>query len=261
MVFRDFSEVFRGPLRDPLRGRFPSQRLSVLVAWFARIDSHDSRESPANRKFEWFGRIGLTRYKNWVWIANDQFARIALWIARATKLSVLLPLIVLPLELSPKFPNEGHLVVEAKVILGIAAAIGMLIHLMAMALTILFPSSCNDSVLDDWNPRSGRWLIGSVVETDFAGKWGIHQHRGAPPLLVCRPTLRPQSKKSNGVYHVLGKTREKGIPHHRSRKGIHHRGPRISEEKCYPLSFKGGQDIQRMMTLTRKSTFSERSIF
>ena len=30
-VFRDFSEVFRGPLRDPLRGRFPSQRLSVLL--------------------------------------------------------------------------------------------------------------------------------------------------------------------------------------------------------------------------------------
>ena len=30
-AFRDFSEVFRGPLRDPLRGRFPSQRLSVLL--------------------------------------------------------------------------------------------------------------------------------------------------------------------------------------------------------------------------------------
>ena len=35
-VFRDVSEVFRGPLRDPLRdtlrSRFPSQRLSVLLA-------------------------------------------------------------------------------------------------------------------------------------------------------------------------------------------------------------------------------------
>ena len=30
-VFRDFSGIFRGPLRDPLRGRFPSQRLSVLL--------------------------------------------------------------------------------------------------------------------------------------------------------------------------------------------------------------------------------------
>ena len=30
-VFRDISEVFRGPLRDPLRGRFPFQRLSVLL--------------------------------------------------------------------------------------------------------------------------------------------------------------------------------------------------------------------------------------
>ena len=30
-VFRDLSEFFRGPLRDPLRGRFPSQRLSVLL--------------------------------------------------------------------------------------------------------------------------------------------------------------------------------------------------------------------------------------
>ena len=26
-----FSEVFRGPPRDPLRGRFPSRRLSVLL--------------------------------------------------------------------------------------------------------------------------------------------------------------------------------------------------------------------------------------
>ena len=34
-VFRDFSEVFRGPLRDPLRGRFPSQRLSALLPLIA----------------------------------------------------------------------------------------------------------------------------------------------------------------------------------------------------------------------------------
>ena len=31
VFFRGFLEVFRGPLRDPLRGRFPSQRLSVLL--------------------------------------------------------------------------------------------------------------------------------------------------------------------------------------------------------------------------------------
>ena len=29
--FRDLSEVFKGPLRDLLRGKFPSQRLSVLL--------------------------------------------------------------------------------------------------------------------------------------------------------------------------------------------------------------------------------------
>ena len=33
-LFRGFSEVFRGPLRDPLRGRFPSRRLSVLLPLF-----------------------------------------------------------------------------------------------------------------------------------------------------------------------------------------------------------------------------------
>ena len=33
-VFRDFSEVFRSPLRNPLRGRFPSPRLSVLLPLF-----------------------------------------------------------------------------------------------------------------------------------------------------------------------------------------------------------------------------------
>ena len=31
-VFRGFSEVFRCPLRDPIRGRLPSQRLSVLLS-------------------------------------------------------------------------------------------------------------------------------------------------------------------------------------------------------------------------------------
>ena len=31
LAFQRFSEVFRGPLRDPLRGRFPSQKLSVLL--------------------------------------------------------------------------------------------------------------------------------------------------------------------------------------------------------------------------------------
>ena len=33
-VIRGFERFFRGPLRDPLRGRFPSQRLSVLLPLF-----------------------------------------------------------------------------------------------------------------------------------------------------------------------------------------------------------------------------------
>ena len=33
-VFRGFQRFFRGPLRDPLRGRFPSQRLSVPLPLF-----------------------------------------------------------------------------------------------------------------------------------------------------------------------------------------------------------------------------------
>ena len=46
-----------------------------------------------------------------------------------------------------------------------------------------------------------------------------------PPLSVCCPTPRSQSNKGYGEYHVLGKTRQKGI-HHRSGKGIYHRGLR-----------------------------------
>ena len=33
-VFRGFQRFFRGPLRDPVRGRFPSQSLSVLLPLF-----------------------------------------------------------------------------------------------------------------------------------------------------------------------------------------------------------------------------------
>ena len=42
-------------------------------------------------------------------------------------------------------------------------------------------------------------------------KRSIHHHRGSPLCSVCRPTPRSQSKKSYGVYHLRGKTREKGI--------------------------------------------------
>ena len=49
----------------------------------------------------------------------------------------------------------------------------------------------------------------------FRGKKSIHHHRGTPPFSVCRPTPRSQNKKSYGLYHFPGKTREKGI-HHRS---------------------------------------------
>ena len=43
------------------------------------------------------------------------------------------------------------------------------------------------------------------------GQKSIHHHCGTPPLSACRPTPMSQSKKSHGVHHFLGKTREKGI--------------------------------------------------
>ena len=63
------------------------------------------------------------------------------------------------------------------------------------------------------------------------GKKSIHHHRGTPPFSVCRPTPRSQSKKSYGVYHFPGKTREKGIHHRSGKKGIHHRTSDPEKEK------------------------------
>ena len=68
------------------------------------------------------------------------------------------------------------------------------------------------------------------LQADSYQKTSIH-HRGTPPLSVCRPTPRSQSKKSHGVYHLLGKTREKGIHHRSGEKGIHHRASDPGKEK------------------------------
>ena len=59
----------------------------------------------------------------------------------------------------------------------------------------------------------------------------IHQHRGTPPFSVCRQTPRSQSKKSYGVYHFPGKTRERGIHHRSGKKGIHHRASDPEKEQ------------------------------
>ena len=54
---------------------------------------------------------------------------------------------------------------------------------------------------------------------------------GTPPLSVCLPALRSQSRKSYGVDHILGKAREKGIQHRSGKKGIHHGGLRSRKRK------------------------------
>ena len=61
---------------------------------------------------------------------------------------------------------------------------------------------------------------------NYRGKKSIHHHRGTHPFSVCRPTPRSQSKKSHGVHHFPGKTREKGIHHRSGKKRIHHGGLR-----------------------------------
>ena len=61
---------------------------------------------------------------------------------------------------------------------------------------------------------------------------------GTPPLSVCLPALRSQSRKSYGVYHILGKGREKGMQHRSGKKGIHHRGLRSRKRK--KGGFRGG---------------------
>ena len=47
---------------------------------------------------------------------------------------------------------------------------------------------------------------------------------------VARPP-RSQTKKSYGVYHFPGKTRDKGIHHRSGKKGIHHRASDPEKEK------------------------------
>ena len=101
--------------------------------------------------------------------------------------------------------------------------------------------NCNPRSSNGKNLRPELELIESAQPSPrkFARrKKSIHHHRGTPPCSVCRPTPRSQSKKSYGVYHFPGKTREKGI-HHRSRKkGIHHRGLRPRKRK--KQGFHGG---------------------
>ena len=60
-------------------------------------------------------------------------------------------------------------------------------------------------------------------------KKSIHHHRGTPLFSVCRPTPRLQSKKSYGVYHFPGKTRDKGIHHRPRKKGIHHKAVKVRD--------------------------------
>ena len=54
----------------------------------------------------------------------------------------------------------------------------------------------------------------------------VHQHCGTPPLSVCRLTPRSQIKKSYGVHHFLGNTRERGMHRRSGKNGIDHRGLR-----------------------------------
>ena len=50
-------------------------------------------------------------------------------------------------------------------------------------------------------------------------KKSMHHHLGTSPFSVRRPTPRSQSKKSYGVYHLLGENKGKGI-HHRSGRRV-----------------------------------------
>ena len=75
-----------------------------------------------------------------------------------------------------------------------------------------------------WLPTENRGVL-------HRGKKSIHHHRGTPLFSVCRPTPSSQSKRSYGVYHFPGKTREKGIHHRSGKKGIHHRAPDPEKEK------------------------------
>ena len=75
-------------------------------------------------------------------------------------------------------------------------------------------------------PEFWRWSVRNPLFYNVfcnRGKKSIHHHRGTPLFSVCHPTWRSQSKKSYGVYHFPGKTREKGIHHRSGKKGIHHR--------------------------------------
>ena len=72
-----------------------------------------------------------------------------------------------------------------------------------------------------------------------------------PLFSVCRPTPRSQSKKNYGVYHFLGKTREKGI-HHRT-YGI---GP---ERRVYTIEPQTRKKKKRRVSTVVVYTFSGKS--
>ena len=63
---RGFQRIFRGPLRDPLRGRFPSQRLSVLLSLImlplelSRNTERPKSDSKVTRAATGFIMTGLT---------------------------------------------------------------------------------------------------------------------------------------------------------------------------------------------------------
>ena len=62
----------------------------------------------------------------------------------------------------------------------------------------------------------------------------IHHHRGTPHFSICRPSPKSQSKNGYGVYHLLGKTREKGIHERSGKKGIHHRASDSEKKRRDP---------------------------
>ena len=63
------------------------------------------------------------------------------------------------------------------------------------------------------------------------GKKSIHHHRGTSLFSVCRPTPRSQSKKSYGVYHFLGKTRERVYTIGPERRAYYHKASDPEKEK------------------------------
>ena len=86
-VFRGFKqrfwEVYRGPLRDPLRGRFPSQRLSVLSPLFV-LPLELSPRDVCSKRSVLIMRFGLSKI-------FDAFKHPAFWPNILFLLGVVLP--------------------------------------------------------------------------------------------------------------------------------------------------------------------------